>query len=230
MDGVILLLIISNLQVDVELPEYMREHELDKRPFRTAEAAIPLRSVRLVHPLIDETTGVKKDVIIKELAVADMTFNPLLGKNEWERVVPGLGIRIPWPERAPRQEVDEPSDTLRIDVERKTFVPTLLRPPMPPEVIDELRNKYSKFRTRHDEEYLAKKRSEDEEMWNKKEMAKLMEPPVKTLNRQLRREAKKEPKPKLSDKTLLRIGETMARSKGLISETAMVSPETSTAS
>lgn len=47
-----------------------------------------------------------------------------------------------------------PSDTLRLDVDTQTWIPTLLRAPLPSVVLDELRGKYSVFRTRHEPEYL----------------------------------------------------------------------------
>lgn len=74
-------------------------------------------------------------------------------------------LRIPWPktfERGPGQ--DREGDTQASFVETRSFTPTLLRPPMPEGVVDELRNKTSKFRTRHDEEYVAKMEAVDAEM------------------------------------------------------------------
>lgn len=46
------------------------------------------------------------------------------------------------------------SDTLRLEIDTSTWTPTLLRAPLPGSVIDELRGKYSVFRTRHDPEYM----------------------------------------------------------------------------
>ncbi len=86
---------------------------------------------------------------------------------------------------------------------------------MPPSVIDELRNKYSKFRTRHDEEYIAKKLAEDGETQRKKAMRATMRTPVKQLNRQERAEKKSKGMPELSEDMLAKIGEIMAAKKGL---------------
>lgn len=47
---------------------------------------------------------------------------------------------------------------------------------MPPSVIDELRNKFSKFRDRHDDEYIAKKKLEDEEVAHQVARARLTMP------------------------------------------------------
>jgi large subunit ribosomal protein L24 len=48
-----------------------------------------------------------------------------------------------------------------MEVETPTWVPSLRNAPFPSSVLDELRNKYSKYRTRHDPEYVAKKHVED---------------------------------------------------------------------
>ena len=87
-------------------------------------------------------------------------------------------IHIPWPEEslAEPTHVDEVADTLRIDVEEKSFLPTLLRPPMPASVIDELRNKYGKFRERHDEEWVAMKEAEDRRAGKMRELGERMVP------------------------------------------------------
>lgn len=47
-------------------------------------------------------------------------------------------------------------DTARYDVDARTWTPTLLRAPLPFSMIDELRGKYSEFRTRHTKEFVEK--------------------------------------------------------------------------
>ena len=47
-------------------------------------------------------------------------------------------------------------DTPRYDVDARTWTPTLLRAPLPFSVVDELRGKYSAFRTRHTREFMEK--------------------------------------------------------------------------
>lgn len=49
-----------------------------------------------------------------------------------------------------------PDDTPRYDVDARTWTPTLLRAPLPFSVVDELRGKYSAFRTRHTREFVEK--------------------------------------------------------------------------
>jgi large subunit ribosomal protein L24 len=110
---------------------------------------------------------------------------------------------------------DYPSDTLRLEVEQKTFVPTLLRPPMPSSVIDELRNRYSVFRTRHDSEYIAKKIREEEEKEEKKMLIKKMRTPIKEINRLEKKMKKAKGKGKLTDDMLEKIGKVMAEKRQL---------------
>lgn len=189
----------ASLKTDFAIPEHMLINEIDKRPVRSFEAPVPLSSVCLVYRLPHPETGVVRDVIVKKLIA-----------NAGERIIPGLGTKIPWPRKGPEKHDDHDDDTLRMEVEAQTWVPTLLRPPMPPSVIDELRNKFSVFRTRHDEDYIAKKMEEDGEKQKKKSMRALMRTPVKQLNRKERMEKKVRGKPELSEDMLAKIGEVMA--------------------
>lgn len=186
----------------------MLVNEVDKRPIRSMEAPVPVSAVRLVYPFPHPETGIVRDVIIKNI-IADSNV----------RHIPGLGAKIPWPAKEPEQHEDHDDDTLRMEVEAQTWVPTLLRPPMPSSVIDELRNKYSVFRNRHDEEYIAKKKAEDAETQRRKSMGAVMRTPIKQLNRQERAEKKARGKPELSEDMLARIGEVM-RSKQASRSTA----------
>lgn len=161
--------------IDVAIPEWMiSAEEADKRPIRSIPKPVPFNKVRLVHPIMDEETGITRDVIVKELVSTNVWYDPITGKRSWKRVIPGLDLSIPWPKKTAEEIKDHPIDTLRLEVETKTFMPTLLTPPMPASVLDELRNKYSAFRTRHEPEYIAKKVAEENEVWAKKRMAKEM--------------------------------------------------------
>lgn len=178
-------------------------NENDKRPTRAIEAPVLLSSVRLVYPLRDRKTGVVRDVIVE---------NPIPTKIM--RYVPGIRMSIPWPPTEPEKHDDHDDDTLRMEVEAKTWVPTLLRPPMPPSVIDELRNKFSVFRTRHDEDYIAKMMEEDVEKEKRRGMRAKMRTPVKELNRKERAEKRARGKPKLREDMLAKIGEVIASKRG----------------
>lgn len=207
---------MSVLQLDVAVPKWMLEMEKeDTRPVRTMEGPVSLTSIRLVYPLTDTATGETRDVIIKKLVNTSFFFNKELKRTHWKRVIPGLNIVVPWPKQDPVEKKEYDVDTLRLDVETKTFVPTLLRPPMPSSVINELRNKYSKFRTRHDPEYIEAKMQEDNEAEAKKEQLAAMRTPLKEINRRERKLRKAKGKGKLTAEMLERIGKVIARKKQL---------------
>lgn len=181
---------------------------------------IPISAIRLVHPIVDPATGVARDVVVRQLARGPVKWSRTTGWRAWTRYIPGANIAIPWPEREAEVREDQPGDTLRLDAEAATFVPTLLSPPMPASVIDELRNKYSRFRTRHEDEYIMRKEAEEAE---KKALKKAsadalasMRTPLQELNRELRDARRARGKPELSSDMLERIGEIMARNKATV--------------
>lgn len=203
--------------MDINVPQYMiSPEEADQRPIRSIEQPISLKSVRLVVPITNKKTGVRRDVIVKAISSSKPMFDRE-GRARWRRFIPGLNIKIPFP-KGPPQDVpeDQPWDTLRMDVEAKTFVPSLLTPPMPRSVIDELRNRYSIFRTRHDPEYLEKKQKEEDEKLEKKKLAKKMRTPLNEANRKARKERKKLGKGKLTPDMLEKIGQVIAGRKNLV--------------
>lgn len=197
--------------------------DADQRPVRTMEQPVSLNSVRLVIPLTDPETGVTRDVIVKKLVNGKMWFDRHTGKQKWSRVIPGLNIKVPWPKVEAKEHKDFPVDTLRLDVESKTFVPTLLRPPMPSSVIDELRNKYSIFRKRHDPEYIAAKIAEDQEKEAKKKLAEEMRTPLKEINRKERKLRKAKGKGKLAKEMLEKIGQVIAKKRQIALDAAGMS-------
>ncbi|EER26179.1 hypothetical protein D8B26_003481 [Coccidioides posadasii str. Silveira] len=148
---------------DVEFPSFALAGDSDKRPFRPYPVPVPINDVRLVVPLEDPTTGQVKDVVVKNAYGGAPFLDRPYGSNtpKHTRYISGLNVEIPWPETEIPEYKDEPNDTLRIEVEAKTYVPSLQSFPMPETLIDELRNKYSKYRTRHDPEYVAKKQEAD---------------------------------------------------------------------
>jgi large subunit ribosomal protein L24 len=204
------------------------EEDADKRAVRSVEKPVPLTSVRLVFPLTDATTGTTRDVIVKKLINGKIWHDRHLGTTRWSRFIPGLNIKVPWPKTEPKERKDYPSDTLRLDVEVRSFVPTLLRPPMPGSVIDELRNKYSAFRTRHDPEYIEAKVKEEQEKEEKKKMIEQMRTPLKEINRRERKLRKAKGKGKLTREMLERIGRVIAKKRQLVLDAAAVSKEAGT--
>jgi large subunit ribosomal protein L24 len=188
----------------------------DKRPIQTIEAAIQLSDVRLVYPLPNPETGVMRDVVIKELEKVVVPKNRArpFGPKVEKRYIAGLEPReyIPFPEVPEPEHVDHDDDTLRIEVDEWTWTPTLLGPPMPPTVIDELRNKYSVFRDRHDDEYIQKKeaRLARREEWERRK-AEMMLTPLQEFHRKERAEKKKLGWAPLNEDILEGIGQLMAR-------------------
>ncbi|KAL2073137.1 hypothetical protein VTL71DRAFT_10461 [Oculimacula yallundae] len=207
--------------VDIHVPKYMiGKEEQDQRPIRAIEQPVSLKSVRLVLALKDPESGTRRDVIVKEVGrsrpreARDGTF-------EYTRFVPGLQTTIPWPKIDEETFVDHPADTLRADVETKTFVPSLLSPPMPSSVIDELRNKFSIFRTRHEAEYLERKQQEEDEKNEKKRILKTkMRTPLNEANRKARKERKKLGRGTLTPDMLAKIGQVIAERRNLVVDEA----------
>ncbi|KAH7040469.1 uncharacterized protein B0I36DRAFT_10797 [Microdochium trichocladiopsis] len=180
----------------------------------TLEFPLPISSVRLVYPVQNPTTGITKDVIINQLVATEYVRDRVTGKERWTRTIPGLSMAIPWPEKPPKEVKEHPADTLRIRVEQRTFIPTLLRPPMPESVLDELRGKYSRFRTRHEPEYIAAKEAEAQAA--KERNATLMDSirtPLQELHRHERAEKKKKGKPRLTLEMLEEIGKVIAKNR-----------------
>lgn len=197
---------------DVSVPAWAQS-ERSMEPMVAMPIHIPLSDVRLVYPLPDPETGVPHDVVIERLSPVDRQWDRV--KKEWDdgqRLIAGTNTIIPWPEKLPPEYEDHDVDTLRISVEEDTFRPYLLNPPMPLSVIDELRNKYSKFRTRHDWEYVQKKEAEDARSEKRKELGKTMRTPLQEL-KDVREKEKALKEKELSDEQLARIGEVIERER-----------------
>ena len=96
---------------------------------------------------------------------------------------------------------------------------------MPSSVIDELRNRYSIFRTRHEPEYIEKKQLEEEEKLERKKLAKKMRTPLNEANRKARKERKKLGKGKLTPEMLEKIGQVIAGKRNLVMDAVGVSKE-----
>jgi large subunit ribosomal protein L24 len=226
---------LKNLhRIDMMIPAWLkkvREKLRAKNPDITAPgatrdrasraASIPISAVRLVHPLKDPKTGKYRDVMIQELRPTAVDFhNPLAARpsyNQWEygkrydRIVPGINVCIPWPEpEAPDNETYS-SDTRGNVLLERTFVPTLLRAPMPPQVLDELRGRYSKFRTRHEPWYIAKKEAEAAEKKLVHSTISEMRTPLMDFHRAQKEIRKARGQPELTDDMLEAIGRIMER-------------------
>jgi large subunit ribosomal protein L24 len=181
----------------------------DPRPYRRYAKPIPIDDVCLVAPLTDNETGITKDVIVRHLYGGEPFLEQPMGSAtpRHTRYIAGLDVEVPWPPAPVEEYETTPYDTKEELVEIQSYMPSLLTYPMPASIIDELRNKYSKFRTRHDTEYVAKKlREAAREEWQKSR--RLLTPSTEAVVQRVQRgakerEAMKEPDGsyKLSDKT-----------------------------
>ncbi|TGZ84402.1 hypothetical protein EX30DRAFT_393904 [Ascodesmis nigricans] len=178
------------------------------------EQPIHVSQVRLVHAIRDPVTNVFTDHIVANVTRSPLMKDKMTGKLHWTRYVAGTNIVIPWPEEVEPDHVDHPVDTRIMTVETASFIPTLLKAPMPLEVIDELRAKYSKFRTRFSKEFKErldeKERVEKERIETLKKMART---PLQDAHRRDREEKKKLGPPVMSDEVAEMIGKVMAQNR-----------------
>ncbi|ESZ92560.1 hypothetical protein SBOR_7045 [Sclerotinia borealis F-4128] len=207
--------------IDIAIPDWMiADSDQDRRPVRSVPQGISLKDVKLVFPYTDAKTGLTRDVIAKKLAHHNMFRDRHAQTVKWQRIIPGVGDRpniiVPWPKSEPRVHTDNDCDTLRMEVEEISFVPTLLTPPMPGSVIDELRNKYSVYRKRHDPEYVEKKLEEDRQEAASKRTIESMRTPLNEINRRERKVRRTMGRGSLDRGMLLRIGQVISRRNGTV--------------
>lgn len=209
--------------VDVAVPKYMREDgsEGDEIEIESISRYIPIEHVRLVYPLPDPATGAPRDVVVDRVECFRQPGKKRKGKDdddldhEFERYIPGTNTAIPWPEISKSDPETYEADTPAMVLEDRSFRPYLLAAPMPVSVIDELRNKYSRFRTRHDAEYIEKKEAEAEKEVMRKGLGKSMRTPLQELA-ELRTRQKKNAERDLSDEQLAAIGEVIEREEAKV--------------
>ncbi|KAL6852652.1 hypothetical protein ACO1O0_007200 [Amphichorda felina] len=210
---------------------------LMKPPLGGDSQALPLPisidAVRLVYPITDPKTGVTRDSIIRELKAIppnmqseNMTLDRWEHGNKWDRVVPGINVVIPWPEVKVPEYVTQDADTTREQVEDRTFYYNLLSPPMPSPVLDELRNKYSRFRTRHEGWYIAQKMSEVEAKKKRHELLVSMQSPAAELGIRNQEVKAAKGEPELTDEMLEKLGQIIAQTKAASLEDAGVTEVT----
>ncbi|KAJ5774563.1 hypothetical protein N7457_009459 [Penicillium paradoxum] len=156
--------LIKDINVgDVIIPEWAKDRMAGAGDTQAQPFPVSFDDIRHVIPLEDAESGKLQNVIVEHAYAA----GPYTERSEhsklprYTRYVSGLDIEIPWPLEDEPVITDGDMDTTRMAAEMSTFIPTLAQPPMPSTVIDELRNKYSRFRTRHDPEYLAQKMKQD---------------------------------------------------------------------
>ncbi|KAL5615130.1 uncharacterized protein BROUX77_000967 [Berkeleyomyces rouxiae] len=223
---------LSNLKYRSRVPDFIEKlyrNETAFNPEMDSNPAIPISAVRLVCPVVMPGSSVPRDVIVEKIVTRNIRRDEVTGVTEWDRVIPGLNAIIPWPEKERPENKTHDSDTMREDVFAETFVPTLLRPPMPAQLIDELRGKYSPFRTRHEDWYIAKKNAAEEERkaaraigLGKTQTAESMLSPAEEASRARKEERRARGQPELSEEMLAKIGEVMAKNQSAMRAAAGV--------
>src|ERR1700761_9214517 len=153
--------LLSTLQVSVVIPDrIMREHGASDEEVgesRYEALKVSIRDIRLVQRIGN------KDVIVDQMEIHNSIWSDRKGEKPLTRMIPSTDIEIDVDSPEDRDKTqakrDEskieflPSDTYRNEVEKASFEPILETPPFYPSIIDELRNKYSKFRIRHTDDF-----------------------------------------------------------------------------
>lgn len=183
---------------------------------------ISINAVRLVYPITNPETGVTKDTIINQLkAVApNMQSEQMTHKRweygiKWDRLAPGINVVIPWPEVETPEFTTHDIDTPRDKAEDRTFHYNLLTAPMPPQVLNELRNPYSRFRTRHEPEYIAKKEAEEARKKGTHFMFKSMLTPLDEFHAKKKELKEARGEPELTEDMLEKLGQIIAKTKAV---------------
>lgn len=199
-------------------------------PSRPQPMPISIASIRLVYPITNPDTGVTRDTVINQLKAVppnmqspNMSLDRWQYGKKWDRLVPGLNVVIPWPEVEVPEFETMAADTVREQVEDRSFYYGLLSPPMPEQVVDELRNKFSRFRTRHEAWYIEKKEMEEALKKGRRETIKAMQTPLDEFHEKNREARAERGEPELSEEMLTKIGEFMAKKKSAALENAGVS-------
>lgn len=202
---------------------------------QVSAAPMPLSvsSIRLVYPITNPETGITRDVIINQLKAVppnmqseSMSYDRWEYGRKWDRLAPGINVVIPWPEvEAPKYETWD-ADTTREIVEGRSFYYNLLSSPMPPSVIDELRNKFSKFRTRHEPWYIAEKEAEEARKKGGHALLQSMQTPLEEFHAKQKQLKDARGEPELTDDMLEKLGEIIAKTKTASLEDAGVSEVT----
>lgn len=143
------------------MPQWLMDAYNSKNAVSSVPISLSINDIRLVVTL--EEDGKPYEAIAKYVTGGGpFVHRPNAITPRHTRYIMGENIPIPWPNEdvIPAIE-DNDADTLRQEVEHETFVPSMQYAPFESSIIDELRNKYSKYRTRHDPEWVKAKKMED---------------------------------------------------------------------
>ncbi|CRG85351.1 hypothetical protein PISL3812_02444 [Talaromyces islandicus] len=146
---------------DVSMPQWLQDAYSSKNAVSSVPISLSINDIRLVVTL--EENGTPYEAIAKHV-IGGHPFikRPNDVTPRHTRYIKGEGIPIPWPNEDVTPTIeDNDVDSLRQEVEHETYVPSMQYAPFESTIIDELRNKYSKYRTRHDPEWVKAKKMED---------------------------------------------------------------------
>ncbi|KAJ5172232.1 hypothetical protein N7492_004825 [Penicillium capsulatum] len=150
-------------QADINVPQWAKASMNIKADVLAQSMPVPMDDVRLVIAMTTPGSHTTRDHIVQHAHAA----GPYLERPSWSklprytRYVSGIDVAIPWPSETEPEHKDGEWDTLRMHVDDATWIPSLDNAPFPSTVLDELRNKYSRFRARHDPEYVREKVMEE---------------------------------------------------------------------
>ena len=196
----------------MRVPSHFQISEPSSPKIRTVALPIPFASIRLIYPL--RIDGRLQDCIISKLIRLPGNSKKRFIANSDKAT--GFLVEVPIPAKQDDkpEKKDHEIDTLRFEVEEQTWTPTLLRAPMPGSVIDELRGKYSKFRTRHEPDYALAMENREKRKAAHKALVKsgggMLLTPAREARLRERSELVAKGKPELKAEVLERIGEVMA--------------------
>jgi large subunit ribosomal protein L24 len=174
---------------------------------------VPIADIRLVVSMRDERTNKVKEFIVRHLRGGEPIVEREHGVStpKHTRYIEGLDVKLLWPEAGPPDYKAEESDTLRLSVEEKTYVPSI-NPPFLKSVMDELRDPFDRERSRHEQEFIDKKLKEDAlEAWKKSRT--LVTPQAEFLERRAR-EKREAQKAEVGDNLLKLIRQEQSRTLG----------------
>ncbi|KAI5785691.1 hypothetical protein FPQ18DRAFT_373333 [Pyronema domesticum] len=213
--------------VAVKTPEFYFNLHSDVPAVQYRELPMHYDDVRLVVPTVDPVTKELRDTVVANVAMSKIFHDKILKEKRWIRYIKGTSIEIPWPKKEEPEQFDQDCDTRIMHVENDTFVPTLLEAPIPLEIVDEIRNKFSRFRTRHEPEYVAKVEAA---LGYKERLAReAIKTPLQLLNKKLREEKKAQGKPELTSEILEQLGRAMAKNKPALLERVQAQEQVATA-
>jgi large subunit ribosomal protein L24 len=189
----------------------MKMQDRDPSDIRSYEDWFDIADVRLIAKVPDHESRTLRDVVVEEFEI----------NSNGARVISGTDIEIEKPQEGKQDKEHNQfneDDTPEYLVHQRTWRPELSGSPIPAGVIDELRGKYSKFRTRHEPGFIAKREAEVErEAYLKDHIRNRLMTPSQLFHESRLKKANSEAdshtegEKSISTDLLAQIGETMAK-------------------